>query len=138
MTTPYLITGIWGFSLCSWGLFWFFAALSVQRFIVQRYEIETNLLDTVFFKNHVPFAPYLPNFFSSAIYAGHLMMCLWGWRYFRTKKVFKDIKESTYVTQHFAQKEIGKVKRDAICLLILALHGIAYYLLRFMWPEVFD
>jgi hypothetical protein len=130
--------GLFGISFGFWGIFCLFTALSIERFIVKRYEKETELLDTVFFKNHVPFARYLPNFFSSEIYTGHLMMCLWGWRYFRTRKAYKDIKESTLVTRHFTKKEINKVKRYAISLLILISHGIAYFIFRSIRPEVFN
>ena len=126
-----LLISLFALSLCSWGIFCLFTGLSIQRFIVRRYEQETNLLNTIFFKNHVPFAQYLPNFFSSEIYIGHLMMCLWGWRYFRTRKVYKDIKEPTLVTRHFTDKEIRKVKRHAVSILILVLHGITFYVFRF-------
>jgi hypothetical protein len=138
MIAPDLIAGIWGLSLCLWGLFNIYTIFRIERFIVKRYEQETDLLNTDFFANHVPFVRYLPNFFSSAIYNGHLMMCVWGWRYFRTKKVFRDIKESTFVTQHFTEKEIRKVKRFGISLVIIILHGIAYCIFRFTWPKVFN
>lgn len=125
-------------SACLWLLFNIYQIIRIEHFIVKRYEKETDLLNTVFFTNHVPFVRYLPNFFSSAIYNGHLMMCLWGWRYFRTRKVFKDIKESTFVTQHFTKKEIRKVKRYGISLMFLILHGIAYCIFRFTWPKMFN
>jgi hypothetical protein len=132
------LVGILSTSACLWALFNIYTIFRIERFIVKRYEQETDLLSTAFFTNHVPFARYLPNFFSSAIYNGHLMMCLWGWRYFRTKKVFKDIKESTFVTKHFTNKEINRVKGFGISLAILLLHGIVYSIFRFTWPEVFN
>jgi hypothetical protein len=36
-------------------------------FIVKRYEQQTSLLDTVFFKEHATFTRYIPDFFSSAM-----------------------------------------------------------------------
>ena len=138
MTSIDHLVGILATSACFWVIFWFYTFIRIQSFIVKRYEQETDLLDTVFFQNHVPFARYLPNFFSAEIYSGHLTMCLWGWRYFRTKKVFKDIKDSAFITKHFNKKEIRKVKRCNISILILIFHGIAYYIFKFIWPEVFD
>ncbi len=131
------LKGILSISACAWLLFSIYISIRIERFIVKRYEKETDLLTTDFFREHVPFAKYIPNFFSSAIYTGHLSMCLWGWRYFRTKKVYKDIKDSSYVTHKFTKKEIRRVKWFAISCLIIITHGIAYYSFKSIWPEAF-
>ena len=77
-------------------------------------------------------------FFSTEIYAGHLMMCRWGWRYFQSKKVFKDIDDPKYITRHFTQREVSQVKKHGISFLIIIMHGIAYYIPKLIWPEVFN
>ncbi len=114
-----------------------YTIFSMQRFIVKRYEKETNLLETVAFKKHLTFTRYLPNFNSSVMYAGHLMMCRWGWKLYGNKKVFRDIKDPVYVTQHFSQNEIQRVKRFGISGLILVLHGIAFCFFGYVWPDAF-
>ena len=125
-------------SLCAWGLISLYISIRIERFIVKRYEEETDLLNTVFFKEHATFTRNIPDFFSSAMYASHLLMCVWGWWLYARRKVFRDIKDPFSVIQHFSQKEIRQVKWSAISYLILALHGIAYLIFRSIWPEVFS
>jgi hypothetical protein len=132
------LEGILSISACSWGMYSLYISFRIKRFIVKRYEKETDLLNTNFFRNHVPFARYLPFFFSTAIYAGHLMMCRWGWRYFQSKKVFKDIDDPERITCHFTQREVSQVKKHGISLLIVMMHVIAYYVLKLLWPDVFS
>jgi exosortase/archaeosortase len=48
MIAPDLIAGIWGLSLCLWGLFNIYTIFRIERFIVKRYEQETDLLNTDF------------------------------------------------------------------------------------------
>jgi hypothetical protein len=132
------VKGLWGISLCLWGIYCLYISIRLERFIVKRYEKETDLLNTNFFKNHVPFARYLPDFFSSEIYAGHLMMCRWGWRYFQSRKVFKDINDPEYITRHFTPREVSQVKKHGISFLIIIMHGIVYYISKLIWPEVFN
>jgi hypothetical protein len=132
------LAGLWGLSLCSWGLFGLYISIRIERFIVKRYEEETNLLDTVFFREHATFTRYIPDFFSSAMYTSHLLMCVWGWWLYEKRKVFRDIKDPFFVIQHFSKKEIRQAKWFAISCLIVAIHGVAWYLFRSIWPEVFS
>ena len=121
-----------------WLLFAFYTSFRIRRFIVKRYEQETDLLNTVFFKEHASFTRYLPNFFSSVTYTTHLLMCVWGWWLYRKRKVFRDVKDPNFVIQHFSPKEIRRVKWFAINGSILVAHGIAFFVFRFIWPEVFS
>lgn len=132
------LKGIWGISLCAWGLFAFYTSFRIRRFIVKRYEQETDLLNTVFFKEHASFTRYLPNFFSSVTYATHLLMCVWGWWLYSKRKVFRDVQDPNFVIQHFSPKEIRRVKWFAINGAILVAHGMAYLIFLAIWPEVFS
>lgn len=145
MTAPELIAGIWGLSLCSWGLFALWTGLSIQRFIVKRYEVETDLSQTVYFSQLMPFAKYLPDFFSSPLYLGHLLSFVWGWRvvkFIKEKRkmiyYYDDIDSPEDVTRHFSEKEIRKAKRFIISCFIVIGHGIGYCIFRSIWPEVFN
>ena len=131
------LEGIFSLSGGFWLIYCIYISIRVERFIVKRYEQETDLLNTAFFINHVPFARYLPDFFSSEIYAGHLTMCRWGWPYFRRKKVFKDIDDPEVITRHFTHSEVSLVKKHGISFLIIFMHAIAYYIFKLIWPDVF-
>jgi hypothetical protein len=129
---------IFAVSLCAWGLFGLYISIRIERFIVKRYEEETDLLNTIFFREHATFTRYIPDFFSSAMYASHLLMCVWGWWLYEKRKVFRDIEDPSFIIKHFSRKEIGRVKWFAISCLIVALHGVAYCIFRSIWPEVFS
>jgi exosortase/archaeosortase len=131
------LIGIWGISLCAWGIFGLYTSIRIERFIVKRYEEETDLLNTIFFKEHATFTRYIPDFFSSAMYTSHLLMCLWGWWLYAKRRVFRDIKDPFVIIQHFSIREIRRVKWFAISCLVVALHGVAYFLFRSIWPEIF-
>ena len=140
-----LLIDLFALSLCSWGLFCLFSGLSIQRFIVKRYEKETDLFQTIYFSQLMPFAKYLPDFFSSPLYICHLLSFVWGWRFVKfikekRKKVnyYDDINCPEDVTRHFSKREIRRVKRFPIIGFIVIIHGIAYYIFRSIWPEVFD
>lgn len=140
-----LFARIFAVSLCAWGLFGLYLVLSVKHFIVKRYEEETDLGRTVFFVRHIPFAKYLPDFFSSSLYCGHLLSFVWGWKIIKfikekRKRVtyFDDIDSPELVTNHFSTKEIRRAKMVAIIGLILLFHGFAFIIFRFIWPEVFS
>jgi hypothetical protein len=126
------------FSLCLWGIYCFYISIRIERFIVKRYEQETDLLDTVYFKEHATFIQYIPNFFSSAMYTSHLLTFIWGWKYFRKRKPYRDIKEAHDVIRHFSEKELRQAKWFAISGLIVLIHIIAYYIFKFIWPAVFN
>jgi hypothetical protein len=120
---------------CFWLLYALYCIFSIMRFIVKRYEQETDLLNTVFFKNHVPFVRYMHSFHSSACYATHLLMCIWGWRFYRKRKNFWDIENPELITHHFSSNEIWRVKRTAIVAGLVVLHLIAYSIFKAIWPE---
>ena len=119
-------------------LFAFYNSLRIRRFIIKRYEQETDLLNTVFFKEHATFTRYIPDFFSSPLYILHLTTFVWGWNYFRKRKAYRDIKNAEDVTMYFSPKEIRRVKWFAINGIILIAHGIAYLIFRSIWPEAFS
>jgi len=138
MTTIDHLKGLWGISLCAWGIFALYTSFRIRRFIVKRYEQETDLLDAVYFKEHATFTRALPDFFSSPLYIAHLTTFVWGWNYCKKRKAYRDIQNAEDVTKHFSEKEIRRVKWFAINGLILIAHGIAYYIFRSIWPEVFS
>ena len=120
-----------------WILFGLYAIFRT-RFIVKRYEQETDLLKTVYFREHYTFSRYLIPFFSSGVYSMHLMMCTWWWGYYKKNKMFRDIKSPEQVTQHFTEKEIRLAKRPIIIGLIVVLHVIAFYIFKYIWPDHFQ
>lgn len=135
---------IFAVSLCGWGLFGLYIILCVKRFIVKRYEEETDLGRTVFFTRHMTFAKFVPDLFSSSLYCGHLLAFIWGWKIIKFIKdnrkqvtYFDDIDSPEFVTRHFSANEIRRVKMVAIVGLVLFIHGIAYYIFRAIWPEMF-
>ena len=138
MKLPDHLAGLWGISICAWGLFAFYISFRIERFIVRRYEQETDLLNTIFFKEHASFTRGIPGFFSSAMYTSHLLMCVWGWWFYKNKKVFRDIEDPTYVVQNFSTKEIRCAKWFAISCAVIGNHIIAYLIFRSIWPETFD
>lgn len=133
-----LLIDLFAISLCSWGLYGLYISIKIERFIVKRYEQETDLLDTVFFREHATFTRYIPDFFSSALYTSHLLMCLWGWGFYKNRKMYRDINNSETVTRHFSDKEIRLAKWFAISGLMFIIHGVAYFIFKSIWPEVFD
>lgn len=132
-----LVADILSISGCIWLLISLFIVFRINGFIVRRYEDETSLLQTVFFKDYVTFTRGLPNFFSSACYGAHLMMCTWGWSIYGKKKVFCDIQDPGQVTKHFSDNEIRRVKILLLCGLIILLHAGIYLVYKFFWPGVF-
>ncbi len=145
MTLEEHLVGILCTSGCFWGLFGLWTGLSIQRFIIKRYEVETDLSQTINFTRLAPFVKYLPDFFSSPLYLGHLLSFVWGWRvvkFIKEKRkmiyYYDDIDNPDDVTRHFSEKEIRKAKRFVIICFIIVAHGIVYYIFRSIWPEVFD
>ena len=132
---PRVFLDIFAISGCFWLLFTMLSIFSISRFIVKRYERETDLMNTVFFKEHFTFARYQPDFFASGLYATHLLICTWGWRLYRGKKIFRDIPDPMQVTRHFTSKELRRVKRCIVSALIVMTHMAAYFVLRLAWPE---
>ncbi len=137
MTTVDHLKGIWGISLCFWGLYGLYVSIRIERFIVKRYETETDILETVFFKEHASFTRYIPDFFSSAMYTSHLLMLLWGWRLYRNKKMYRDIQDPGTIIRHFSEKEIRLVKWFAISCAIVLVHAVVFYSIKWIWPAAF-
>jgi hypothetical protein len=138
MTPVDHLKGIFSISGGLWALFYLYSNYSIKNFIVKRYKHETGLAETAFFKDHVPFVLFLPDFFSAGFFATHLLMCVWGWRLFGKKKVFKDIDDPEDIIRHFSKKEIRHVKWVLISGFIFFSHGIAYVIFHYIWPEVFS
>ena len=138
MTPADHLAGILAISGGFWIIFCIYVSIRIERFIVKRYETESNLLDTVFFKEHATFTRYIPDFFSSAMYTSHLLMCLWGWRFYKKRKMYRDIDRAETVTQYFSKKEIRQAKWFAISGIIIIIHFIAYYIFGYIWPEAFS
>jgi uncharacterized Tic20 family protein len=128
---------IFAVSLCAWGLYCLYLCVRIEKFIVKRYEQETDLLNTIYFREHATFTRYLPNFFSSALYTGHLLTFLWAWKFHKRRKPYRDIKDANEVIRYFSNQEIRWVKLFAISFVIIAAHGIVYFIFRSVWPEVF-
>ncbi|MFZ1986441.1 MAG: hypothetical protein WAU91_18675 [Desulfatitalea sp.] len=133
-----LFVELFACSACFWVLFTLFKTFSVSRFIVKRYEQETDLLSTDFFKKLAPFVRYLPNLNSTGAYALHLVMCTWAWRLYRKKKAFCDIDDPKQVTRFFTSKEIRRAQLLLVYFLIAGLHLIAYFVFHYIWPEHFS
>lgn len=129
------LKGIWGISLCIWGILYLYAIITIKRFIIDRYENETGLLETDFLQNHTPFVRYFPDFFSAGFYGTHLAICLLGWRIFGSRKVFKDIADPNSVAQYFSEKENWRVAWEIFCEPILFFHVLSYYLFRYLYPD---
>ena len=135
--------------LCVSGAFWILSclitALFIQRFIVKRYEKETNMSQTIYFSEFMPFAKHMTPFFSSPIYIGHLLTFVWGWRFVKfikekrkQIKYYDDITSPEDITRHFSKKEICLAKWCVISGILILIHGFALYVFQFIWPEVFD
>lgn len=110
-------------------IYGWYCLFSVMKFIVKRYEQETDIQNTVFFSEHFIFGPYLPNFLSASAYATHLVICAWGWKYFSKKPMFRDIESSKEITKHFSGDEIFRAKRLLIIYALLGFIMIPSYIL---------
>lgn len=116
-------------------LFWIFYGIYsifiIKKFIIRRYENETNLLDTIYFKEHFTIVKVLPDFFSAGIYAIHVISCAWGWRIYGDRKIFRDISTPERVLKNFSRKELWMIKRVFVIVFILLLHFITFSVLQF-------
>ena len=137
MTPLEHLAGLLGISLGFWLLFCFYSIFSIKRFIVNRYEKESNLTDTIFFKEHFPFYKYQPKFFVCGLYATHLLICVWGWRVYGKRKIFRDIQYPEEITGNFSINEIRRAKRVVIVVGVVIAHCIAIYLFGWIWPDSF-
>ena len=121
-----------------WGIFGFYYMVKVHLFIEKRYREETDLLNTIYFKEHYTFASSLPILLSAMAYVTHLTSFIWGWNYFKKKKPFRDIKNADEVLRYFSNKEIRRVKRFLFCGVLFILHAMAFQILKIIWPDAFS
>jgi hypothetical protein len=131
------LKGLFGLSFCFWVIYYLYSNYSISRFIVKRYKKETHLSETAFFRKHIPFILYFPDYISGGFFAMHLLMCVWGWGYFGGKKVFVDIESPELVTRYFSRKEIRMAKWVLVSGLIFFLHGILLVILQIFIPQYF-
>jgi hypothetical protein len=124
-------------SFCSWLIILLVFIFLVKHFIVKRYEVETELLKTVYFREHATFTRALPDFFSSAMYSGHLAMCCWGWKIYGHKNVFRDIVDPIEITKCFSKQEIRRVQWLLISGVVVIIHAVSFFIFRFSMPESF-
>ena len=113
-----------------WIIVYMVCIVRISKFIVPRYEKETNLLEFIFFQRHMTFTRYLPVYQSTAIYCGHLSIFIWGWRLYRNRKVFRDIKDPKEILGVFSHDEINAVKRQGLVALIAFIHLIIFGVIR--------
>lgn len=106
-----------------WMIAFFLMTIIVTRFIVKRYEKETDLLSAVFFREHATFTRILPGYLSSAIYGGHLAISRWGWGIYGKKKIFRDIVSPEEIYGKFSSSELRRVKWLLITGVLLSLHA---------------
>ncbi len=125
------LRGLLSLSIGFWLLIFMFYSIRIHLFIVKRYEQETDLMDTVFFREHATFTRYLPNLVSSMFYKTHLLICIWGWKLYGKRKIFRDIDNPISVTKHFSISEIRRLKILAISALVVLFHMIVYVILLF-------
>lgn len=131
------LRGCWGLSSAFWLILYLYKSFRIKKFIVNRYKYETDLTNTAFFRNHLPFVLYLSDYLSAGFFCTHLMMCVWGWRIFGKRKTFKDIDSPDFVTRHFSKKEIRQAKWVLASGFLFMGHCVAYFLFLFIWPETF-
>ncbi len=125
MTTLEHFTEILLMGFCIWSLIWLLVHLSVMRFIVPRYEKETGLIDTLYFKEFMPFAKYIPSFWSSIFYIFHLTNFIWFWRWVKDSKIYRDIDRAEDVIDKFTVKEIRRIKLQIFLMIIAVSHVLA-------------
>jgi len=117
-------------SFALWLIYGFYCIFAIKKFIVDRYEKETDLLNTVYFRDHFTFANQAPGFYSSGFYATHLISCVWAWRIYGNRKIFRDIGSPEEVTKYFSSEEIWKVKRVMIVGGIAMVHLITFIVME--------
>ena len=93
-----------GLSCGFWMIYGLYTAIRIQHFIVKRYEIETDLMVSIFFKEHAMF------------------------------KVFRDVDNPLKVLFHFTENELRRVKKYGISSIILVLHMTALYIIDSLLP----
>ena len=68
-----LLVDLFVFSGCLWLLFQVYESVRIRLFIVKRYEQETKLRETRYFKEQLTFIVYCTAFIRSAMYTFHLL-----------------------------------------------------------------
>jgi hypothetical protein len=135
---------IYSISAASWLIFGLYLIMSVQRFIVRRYEKETKLSEMMFFNEYLIFTRHLPSFFRSSIYSCHLILFAWGWKIVQKIKekqrikYYDDIEAPEDVLRYFSKKEVRRVKLVVITLIIITAHVVGMDVLGCIWPGILD
>ena len=135
---------IYSISASAWLILGLYLILSVQRFIVRRYEKETKLGEMMFFNEYLIFTRHLPSFFRSSIYSCHLILIAWGWSIVKKSKekqkikYYDDIETPEDVMQYFSKKEVRRVKLVILTLIIITAHVIGMDVLDWIWPGILD
>jgi hypothetical protein len=147
MTGIELFSYIFFFSACLLGLYGLYITIRVRFFIVKRYEEETNLSQTRYFREMMPWVQHFPPFLRSPIYLAHLLKFRWlgkGNRFDRKRKdskgdiiYYNDIESPKQVTSHFSEKEIKQVRRAAYTISFFILYIVAFNIFKLIWPETF-
>jgi len=132
-----IFAGLFALSAFIWVITYLYFNFSI-KFIVKRYKYETKFADTLFFKDHVPFILDLPDFLAAGFFATHLSMCVWGWKFFSGKEIFRDISDPESIAGAFSGKEIRRIRKLMISAFVLLIHFLAYGFLRLRWPEAFS
>lgn len=109
-----------------------FVSIRINFFIVRRYEKETDLLDSVYFREHANFTRLLPGIVSAPLYVAHLISFVWIWEYCRRKKPYRDISRKEEVLQHFSSKEINYAKWFVVAGLIWFVHLLLFWIIDLM------
>lgn len=132
-------------SFLFWMIFGMYSIVKIKGFMVERYERQTNLHQTLYFRRYMPFVKYLPDFFSSGMYAAHLLWFVWFWKlvkFIKDKRpqigYFDDIASAEDVTKYFTDKEVRLTKRWAVIFALLLFHAVAFYVLKQIVPNEFS
>lgn len=140
-----LFSQLFAVSFGFWMLYGVYSTLRVRFFIVKRYEQDTELSQTKYFKVTAPWTAYMPAFMRSEVYSSHLWKFVVYWnkdRFEKKKKmgeisVYDDIKSPEQVISHFSKKEINRVKCVALVHLCVLIHLTVLIVFSFIWPDEF-
>lgn len=141
-----LFSELFALSFGFWMVYGLYITFRIKSFIVDRYEQETGLSRSKYFKELMPWTKYLPAISRSVFYSSHLWKFVWYWRkerFAREKKrgkinTYDDIRSPDEVTRHFTKKEIRSVNIYAVCCIVAIFHLIAYFAFKYFLPEAFS
>ena len=124
-------------SACFSALIFLYFSIRINLFIGNRYEQETEILDTIYFREHANFTRLLPRMVSSPLYAAHLLSIIWMWDYCRKKKPYRDLEQREEILHLFSNKEIIYTKWFAISGLIIFIHVLIILAADLLSPDMF-